>query len=94
MKYLLIALFLTLPTYAKTGKQVYNQCISCHGAKGQGRGSFPKLAGQHSRYLIKQLNDIKSKRRKVPQMNAVVRRLTKEDIKAVSKYLESLKGCK
>jgi len=94
MKYLLIALLLTTPLHAKTGKQIYKKCISCHGSKGQGKGLFPKLAGQHSRYLIKQLKDIKSKKRKVPQMNAIVKKLTKEDMKAVSKYLEGLKGCK
>tara|TARA_R100000951_G_scaffold114595_1_gene119874 strand:+ start:260 stop:544 length:285 start_codon:yes stop_codon:yes gene_type:complete len=94
MKYLLIALLLTTPIYAKTGKQLYKKCISCHGNKGQGRGTFPKLAGQHARYLVKQLKDIKSKKRKVPQMNSVVKKLTKEDMKSLAKYLQSLKGCK
>lgn len=94
MKYILISLLLVSPTFAKPGKQIYNKCISCHGSKGQGRGHIPKLAGQHSRYLVKQLKDIKSKRRSVPQMNAVVRKLTKKDMKEVSKYLESLGDCK
>jgi cytochrome c553 len=30
-------------------------CASCHGDKGQGMGAFPRIAGQHADYLIKQL---------------------------------------
>jgi cytochrome c553 len=35
-------------------------CASCHGADGNSASaSFPKLAGQHQAYLVKQLNDFK-----------------------------------
>ncbi len=35
-------------------------CASCHGADGNSAsGSFPKLAGQHEAYLVKQLKDFK-----------------------------------
>ncbi|AIO32030.1 c-type cytochrome [Burkholderia pseudomultivorans] len=44
------------------GKAIAGQvCASCHGADGNSAsGSFPKLAGQHPEYLVKQLNDFKA----------------------------------
>ncbi|MGK8888793.1 c-type cytochrome [Burkholderia gladioli] len=36
-------------------------CASCHGADGNSAtGAFPKLAGQHPEYLVKQLHDFKT----------------------------------
>lgn len=32
------------------------QCNSCHGPKGGGMATFPRIAGQHAYYLIQQLN--------------------------------------
>ena len=32
------------------------QCNSCHGPKGEGMATFPRIAGQHTYYLIQQLN--------------------------------------
>jgi len=32
------------------------QCNSCHGPKGDGMATFPKISGQHTYYLIQQLN--------------------------------------
>jgi cytochrome c553 len=32
------------------------QCNSCHGPKGDGMATFPKISGQHAYYLIQQLN--------------------------------------
>ncbi|MEW9584598.1 cytochrome c [Paraburkholderia sp. DGU8] len=36
-------------------------CAACHGADGNSAGgAYPKLAGQHPEYLVKQLNDFKT----------------------------------
>src|SRR5260370_40580824 len=36
-------------------------CASCHGADGNSAGgAFPKLAGQHAEYIVKQLKDYKT----------------------------------
>jgi len=36
-------------------------CASCHGADGNSAGgAFPKLAGQHAAYIVKQLKDYKT----------------------------------
>jgi len=37
-------------------KQGVIQCNSCHGPKGEGMATFPRIAGQHTYYLIQQLN--------------------------------------
>jgi cbb3-type cytochrome c oxidase subunit III len=43
------------------GQQIATQvCAACHGADGNSAtGAFPKLAGQHQEYLLKQLKDFK-----------------------------------
>lgn len=48
-------------------------CAACHGPDGNSPApNFPKLAGQGERYLIKQLHDIKSGRRAVPEMTGML----------------------
>ena len=43
------------------GAELFAQCVSCHGAEGQGLadGSAPRIAGQHFRVLVKQLVDFR-----------------------------------
>jgi cytochrome c553 len=36
-----------------------SKCASCHGAKGEGKSIFPKLAGQSKEALVKKLNGYK-----------------------------------
>jgi cytochrome c553 len=39
------------------GKGIYQKnCASCHGKSGQGRGMFPRLVGQYTSYLKKQVD--------------------------------------
>ena len=46
---------------ADAGKDKSATCAGCHGMDGNSAvGNFPKLAGQGNKYLIKQMNDIKS----------------------------------
>ena len=75
---------------AKAGKDKAAMCMGCHGNKLQGNGQFPKLAGQHPKYLVKQLNDFKKGHRKGGAMNAITQNLSEDDIKALSEYLGSL----
>ena len=54
---------------AAKGEALYNNgdskrgiaaCMGCHGANGvSGGGAYPKLAGQHAAYIVKQLKDYK-----------------------------------
>ena len=52
------------------GKNIYRLCASCHLKNGWGKpdGSFPVIAGQHRKVLIKQLEDIRTKNRDNPTM--------------------------
>jgi cytochrome c553 len=65
-------------------------CASCHGAHAQGMATFPRLAGQHAPYLLKQLLVIQSALRTAPVMHGVVKDLSREQMEAVVTYLESI----
>ena len=65
-------------------------CASCHGAHAEGLASFPRLAGQHAPYLLKQLLVIQSALRTAPVMHGVIKDLTKDQMLAVVAYLESI----
>ncbi len=78
------------PALAKKGKAKVAMCLGCHGNQAQGRGQFPKLAGQHPQYLAKQLNDFKNGRRKAGPMEAMAKNLSEQDIREISAYLGSL----
>jgi cytochrome c553 len=81
------------------GKQLFSEgvpsrqippCASCHGAKAEGNGPFPRLAGQHAPYLLKQLLVIQSVLRTAPVMHGVIKDLNKDQMQAVVAYLESI----
>lgn len=54
----------------ENGKMVYEVCSACHMPNGWGMddGTFPQLAGQHRKVIIKQLADIRAKNRDNPTM--------------------------
>jgi cytochrome c553 len=71
---------------------VQGKCFVCHGADGESSSPvFPRLAGQHARYVERQLADYKSGRRKSSAMQPMVEDLTPEDFKALGLYFESRK---
>ena len=81
------------------GKKVFEEglpaqkvqaCATCHGDHAQGLAYFPRLAGQHAPYLLKQLLVIQNALRNAPVMHGVVKDLTREQMLAVSAYLESI----
>jgi cytochrome c553 len=65
-------------------------CASCHGALALGNGPFPRLAGQHAPYLLKQLLVIQSVLRTAPVMHGVIKDLNRDQMQAVVTYLESI----
>jgi cytochrome c553 len=65
-------------------------CATCHGAHAEGLATFPRLAGQHAPYLLKQLLVIQSVLRTAPVMHGVIKDLTKDQMQAVVAYLESI----
>lgn len=54
----------------ENGRVVYEVCAACHLTEGWGtkEGTFPQLAGQHTRVAIKQLSDIRALNRDNPTM--------------------------
>ncbi len=52
------------------GRDVYEVCAACHLPEGWGQtdGTFPQLAGQHPKVIIKQLADIRALNRDNPTM--------------------------
>ncbi|HYA20910.1 MAG TPA: c-type cytochrome [Burkholderiales bacterium] len=65
-------------------------CASCHGDNAQGAAIFPRLAGQHSQYVVRQLTVIQDNLRKSPIMHGIVQDLSDNEKRAVAAYLESL----
>jgi cytochrome c553 len=84
------------------GKRIYRggiaeksvpACASCHGASGAGIPiQYPRLGGQHQDYTAAQLTSFRGGARKNSvQMATIAKRLSDDEIKAVSDYVAGLK---
>jgi len=78
------------PALAKSGEAKAAMCQGCHGAKVEGNGQFPRLAGQHPDYLVQQLKAFKAGSRKSGPMQAITANLSEDDFKALAAYFGSL----
>ena len=68
-------------------------CAACHGVDGNSTvPNWPKLAGQHEKYLSRQVTLIKSGDRQVPEMLGIVPGLSDQDIEDLSAYFASQDG--
>ncbi|MDO9105679.1 MAG: c-type cytochrome [Methylovulum sp.] len=75
-----------------SGKEKSAACLSCHGEHGNSMVStFPKLAQQHSSYLVKQLREFKRGTRKDPMMSAMAIGLSDEDMDDIAAYYSEQK---
>lgn len=93
------------PSYWQAGEKLYRggdaargipACMACHGPTGRGNepAKFPALRGQHAVYLSKQLNDYASGARTTGPagiMQTIAKRLSAEDIRNVTSYLQGLR---
>ncbi len=67
-------------------------CMGCHGVDGNSLApNFPKLAGQLSSDLIKQINDFKTGLRKNDLMSSVVARVEAVDVPSLAAYYAAQK---
>jgi len=84
-----------------TGKAIYESgvpdkgvpaCTGCHGAQAQGNAGFPRLAGQHADYVVKQLQVFQrtDDRPEGSIMKTVAHALTAQDIEDVAGYVQTL----
>ena len=64
-------------------------CATCHGESAQGTSIFPRLAGQHAAYVLRQLDVIQHKFRDSPIMHGVIKELDADGMKAVAEYVQS-----
>lgn len=64
-------------------------CATCHGESAQGNSIFPRLAGQHAAYVLRQLDVIQHKFRDSPIMHGVIKDLDADGMKAVAEYVQS-----
>ncbi len=72
------------------GKSISAVCASCHGVDGNStNAAWPSLAGQHSSYIYKQLNDFKQGRREDAVMAGMVANLSDQDMQDLAAYYES-----
>lgn len=65
-------------------------CQTCHLPKAQGMAQFPRLAGQHVAYLVKQMRSFKSGLRASPIMQPIMHNFSEEQMTEVATYLRSL----
>lgn len=77
------------------GKMLYDRdCVKCHGKFGEGDSEkfYPVLAGQHYKYMLRQIGDIAEKRRRNanPDMVKIVVNYTPEQQSAVVDYMSRL----
>jgi len=86
------------PLLVAKGKELFDKgvpargipaCMACHGADAAGMADFPRLAGQHAKYVVKQLNYIQSLVRAAPVMHGIVKDLTPAEIQALAAYVQS-----
>ncbi len=71
-------------------KESVPACAGCHGENAHGSTIFPRLAGQHAAYIVRQLQVIQDNLRSSPVMHGIVKDLSPEEIKAVAEYVQSL----
>jgi cytochrome c553 len=87
------------PTLIARGKTLYQDgdsaegippCAACHGPTAGGTDTYPRLAGQHVQYLMKQLRSFQNNMRNVAIMHGVASGLQRADMEAVATYLQAL----
>jgi len=71
----------------RTGAKGIPACRTCHGERGEGQGSAPRLVAQHQGYLRMQLEGFAMAARIADPMNHHVWAMTPEQVKAVASYL-------
>lgn len=75
---------------ASAGSTKARACQVCHGKGGKSSNpTYPRLAGQHAKYIVKQLKAFKSGTRKDPIMNGMAATLSEQDMEDVAAYFES-----
>ena len=85
---------------AEVGRQIYEKglpeketppCGICHGKNGEGLQAIPRLASQHSHYILKELEEFKeTDARPGTPMKQVSHKMSPEEMQNVAVYVQSL----
>jgi cytochrome c553 len=72
-------------------QDVVLQCETCHGLGGisEDKG-IPNLAGLNEQFIMRQLQDFRSGKRRHGEMHDMGSRLTDEEMKAIAQYFSKL----
>ncbi len=73
-------------------EQAAAACASCHGANGEGKGSYPALAGMSEEDVEHALKDYKSGKRSNGVMKLYASKLSENQMENLGAYYASLKG--
>lgn len=77
------------PDLARAESIHLDSCFMCHGPNGESSTKlFPRLAGQHAQYIVRQLQAFKSGSRKSNMMEGAVAELSPEDMHALGAFFE------
>lgn len=78
---------------ASAGQAKSAICTACHGADGNSVvPNWPKLAGQHTAYMVRQLTLIKSGARAVPEMSGILAGMSDQDISDIAAWFSAQKN--
>jgi cytochrome c553 len=81
---------------AQGGKLYQAECAACHARDGMGRGKFPRLVGQYTEYLKRQMDAfVKGERpHDEVELGGILNRLKEQDMQDMLAYLTSIQGGK
>ncbi len=78
---------------AEAGKTKSAMCMACHGPDGNSPlPNFPKLAGQHADYVVKQLKAFKAGDRTDATMNGMTAALSEQDMADLAAFYAAQTG--
>ena len=86
------------PAVIARGREIYDKgveavgvpaCAACHGPDARGMGEYPRLAGQHEQYVLKQLGSFQNNMRNVAVMHGVAQGLKEREMEAVAAFLQA-----
>lgn len=76
------------------GRLYQKECAACHGRDGMGRGKFPRLVGQYTAYLKKQIDAFVKADRPHDEVETggILNMLKEQDLLDLLAYLTSIQG--
>ena len=78
---------------ADAGKELAITCLACHGETGNSLvPDFPNVAGQHEKYLLKQLREIRDGDRPSPTMVGLLDNMSDQDLADIAAFYAAQPG--